>query len=146
MLHHCYRKCCSVVTKNAALEITENAAFLFTVYNYRRIFYRLKSPDFVRKVGGYAPDYPNPVKNGEKFFIQKTLHPALELCFFNLKSFSRLASGLFIFEKMDVENLIAIFERKLTLQRYSDSSIKNYSSSVRSFLQVAESGLINPTN
>jgi hypothetical protein len=32
MLHHCYRKCCSVVTKNAALEITENAAFLFTVY------------------------------------------------------------------------------------------------------------------
>ncbi len=34
MLHHCYRKCCSVVTKNAALEITENAAFLFTVYNF----------------------------------------------------------------------------------------------------------------
>jgi len=26
--------------------------------DYRRIFYRLKSPDFVRKVGGLAPDYP----------------------------------------------------------------------------------------
>ncbi|KUK60548.1 MAG: hypothetical protein XD81_0131 [Bacteroidetes bacterium 38_7] len=38
---------------------------------------------------------------------------------------------------MDIENLIAVFERKLTLQRYSASSIKNYSSSVRSFLQVA---------
>ncbi|PLB86605.1 hypothetical protein C0T31_05000 [Dysgonamonadaceae bacterium] len=32
MLHYCYRKCCSVVTKNAVREITENAAFLFTVY------------------------------------------------------------------------------------------------------------------
>ena len=32
MLHHCYRKCCSVVTKNDALEITENAAFLITVH------------------------------------------------------------------------------------------------------------------
>jgi site-specific recombinase XerD len=39
---------------------------------------------------------------------------------------------------MDIENLIAVFERKLILQRYSDGSIKNYSSSVRSFLQVAE--------
>ena len=26
--------------------------------DYRRIFYLLKSPDFVRKVGGHAPDYP----------------------------------------------------------------------------------------
>ncbi len=26
--------------------------------DYRRIFYHLKLPDFVRKVGGYAPDYP----------------------------------------------------------------------------------------
>ena len=32
ILHHCYRKCCSVATKNAALEITENAAFLITVH------------------------------------------------------------------------------------------------------------------
>ena len=39
---------------------------------------------------------------------------------------------------MDIENLIAVFERKLIFQRYSDGSIKNYSSSVRSFLQVAE--------
>ena len=37
MLHHCYRKCCSVVTKNAALEITENAAFLITVHNKKVI-------------------------------------------------------------------------------------------------------------
>jgi len=27
--------------------------------DYRRIFYLLKSPDFVRKVGGHAPDYPD---------------------------------------------------------------------------------------
>jgi hypothetical protein len=39
---------------------------------------------------------------------------------------------------MDIENLIAVFERKLMLPRYSAGSIKNYSSSVRSFLQVAE--------
>ncbi len=39
---------------------------------------------------------------------------------------------------MDIEYLIAVFERKLTLQGYSDSSVKNYSSSVGSFLQVTE--------
>ncbi len=48
------------------------------------------------------------------------------------------------FEKMDIEYLIAVFERKLTLQRYSDSSVKNYSSSVRSFLQVAEKRFDQP--
>ncbi len=36
MLHHCYQKCCNVVTKNAALEITENAAFLITVHTVPR--------------------------------------------------------------------------------------------------------------
>jgi len=41
-------------------------------------------------------------------------------------------------KQMDIEYLIAVFERKLTLQRYSASSIKNYSSSVRSFLQVGK--------
>ena len=45
---------------------------------------------------------------------------------------------------MDIENLIAVFERKLMLQRYSDGSIKNYSSSVRSFLQVAEKRFDQP--
>jgi site-specific recombinase XerD len=45
---------------------------------------------------------------------------------------------------MDIENLIAVFERKLILQRYSDGSIKNYSSSVRSFLQVAEKRFDQP--
>lgn len=33
--------------------------------DYRRIFYLLKSPDFVRKVGGHAPDYPESVINGK---------------------------------------------------------------------------------
>ena len=45
---------------------------------------------------------------------------------------------------MDIENLIAVFERKLMLQRYSAGSIKNYSSSVRSFLQVAEKRFDQP--
>jgi site-specific recombinase XerD len=45
---------------------------------------------------------------------------------------------------MDIEYLIAVFERKLTLQRYSAGSIKNYSSSVRSFLQVAEKRFDQP--
>ena len=45
---------------------------------------------------------------------------------------------------MDIEYLISVFERKLTLQRYSASSIKNYSSSVRSFLQVAEKWFDQP--
>ncbi len=45
---------------------------------------------------------------------------------------------------MDLENLIAVFERKLTLQRYSAGYIKNYSSSVRSFLQVVEKRFDQP--
>ena len=45
---------------------------------------------------------------------------------------------LLILKKMDIENLIAVFDQKLMLQRYNDGSIKNYSSSVWSFLQVAE--------
>ncbi len=45
---------------------------------------------------------------------------------------------------MDIEYFIAVFERKLTLQRYSDSSVKNYSSSVRSFLQVVEKRFDQP--
>jgi len=47
-------------------------------------------------------------------------------------------------KKMDIEYLIAVFERKLMLQRYSAGSIKNYSSSVRSFLQVAEKRFDQP--
>jgi len=47
-------------------------------------------------------------------------------------------------KKMDIEYLIAVFERKLTLQRYSASSIKNYSSSVKNFLQVAEKRFDQP--
>jgi hypothetical protein len=45
---------------------------------------------------------------------------------------------------MDIENLIGVFERKLSIQRYSTSSIKNYSSVVRSFLQVAEKRFSHP--
>jgi len=47
-------------------------------------------------------------------------------------------------KKMDIEYLISVFERKLMLQRYSAGSIKNYSSSVRSFLQVAEKRFDQP--
>jgi len=47
-------------------------------------------------------------------------------------------------KKMDIENLIAVFERKLMLQKYSAGSIKNYGSSVRSFLQVAEKRFDQP--
>ncbi|HAL64931.1 MAG TPA: hypothetical protein DCP10_05110 [Bacteroidales bacterium] len=45
---------------------------------------------------------------------------------------------------MGIEYLITAFEWKLTLQRYSTGSIKNYSSSVRSFLQVAEKRFDQP--
>jgi integrase/recombinase XerD len=45
---------------------------------------------------------------------------------------------------MDIEYLIAVFERKLTLQRYSAGSVKKYSSSARSFLQVAEKRFDQP--
>jgi site-specific recombinase XerD len=48
------------------------------------------------------------------------------------------------FEKMDIEYLISVFERKLMLQRYSAGSIKNYSSSVKSLLQVAEKRFDQP--
>lgn len=39
---------------------------------------------------------------------------------------------------MDTEGLINEFERKMIIQRYSHSSIQNYKSAVRAFLQVAE--------
>ena len=45
---------------------------------------------------------------------------------------------------MDIENLISVFERKLTLQRYSVNSIKNYNSAVRNFLQMAEKRFHRP--
>jgi hypothetical protein len=51
---------------------------------------------------------------------------------------------LLILKKMDIENLIAVFDQKLMLQRYNDGSIKNYSSSVWSFLQVAEKRFDQP--
>lgn len=39
---------------------------------------------------------------------------------------------------MEIEKLLAEFERKMTIQRYSVSSIQNYASAVNSFLQVAK--------
>ena len=45
---------------------------------------------------------------------------------------------------MEIDNLITFFEQKLMIQRYSTSSIKNYSSSVNSFLQVAAKKFEHP--
>lgn len=45
---------------------------------------------------------------------------------------------------MDIENLIMIFERRLKLQRYSPNSIRNYSSAVKSFLQIAAKKFNDP--
>src|SRR5690554_2963839 len=39
--------------------------------------------------------------------------------------------------KMDTDNLIMIFERRLKLQKYSPNSIKNYCSAVKIFLRIA---------
>lgn len=39
---------------------------------------------------------------------------------------------------MQIEKLLAEFEQKLILQRYSKNSILNYKSAVKSFLQIAE--------
>lgn len=45
---------------------------------------------------------------------------------------------------MDIENLIMIFERRLKHQRYSPNSIRNYSSAVKSFLQIAAKKFNDP--
>ncbi|MGI6048945.1 MAG: site-specific tyrosine recombinase/integron integrase [Petrimonas sp.] len=45
---------------------------------------------------------------------------------------------------MQIENLLADFERKLVLQRYSKNSILNYKSAVKNFLQVAARKFNNP--
>ena len=45
---------------------------------------------------------------------------------------------------MKIDDLIASFEQKLKLQRYSPNSIKNYTSAVRSFLKVALKRFDNP--
>ncbi len=45
---------------------------------------------------------------------------------------------------MDVEALIREFERKLILQRYSTNSIRNYISSVKSFLELARKKFAQP--
>jgi integrase/recombinase XerD len=45
---------------------------------------------------------------------------------------------------MDIDRLIEDFGRKLILQRYSSSSIQNYKSAVRSFLQIAEKRFSHP--
>jgi len=45
---------------------------------------------------------------------------------------------------MDIDNLINKFEQSLKLQRYSPNSIRNYSSAVRSFLQIASQKFNDP--
>lgn len=45
---------------------------------------------------------------------------------------------------MDIEVLLVKFEQKLILQRYSPSSIRNYKSAVKSFLEVAEKKFSHP--
>ncbi len=45
---------------------------------------------------------------------------------------------------MQIEALLAEYERKLVLQRYSKNSILNYKSAVKSFLQVAEKKFSSP--
>ncbi len=46
---------------------------------------------------------------------------------------------------MDIEGLLVKFEQKLILQRYSPSSIRNYKSAVKSFLEVAEKKFSHPS-
>ncbi len=48
------------------------------------------------------------------------------------------------YNKMDIEGLLVKFEQKLILQRYSPSSIRNYKSAVRSFLEIAEKKFSHP--
>ena len=45
---------------------------------------------------------------------------------------------------MDIEKLLIQFEQKLILQRYSPNSIRNYKSSIKSFLEVAEKKFSHP--
>ena len=46
---------------------------------------------------------------------------------------------------MDIEGLLVKFEQKLILQRYSPSSIRNYKSAVKCFLEVAEKKFSHPS-
>lgn len=59
-------------------------SLIFTIYklfswiydkmvDFRRICYLLKSPDFDRKVGGHAPDYPDFIKPDGKITFRVTL-------------------------------------------------------------------------
>lgn len=45
---------------------------------------------------------------------------------------------------MDINALIKEFEQKMHLQRYSENSIRNYSSSVKSFLELAKKKFSHP--
>ena len=45
---------------------------------------------------------------------------------------------------MQFENLLADFEIKLLLQRYSKNSILNYKSAVKNFLKIAARKFNNP--
>ena len=45
---------------------------------------------------------------------------------------------------MQIETLLADYERKLVLQRYSKNTILNYKSALKSFLQIAEQKFCSP--
>lgn len=45
---------------------------------------------------------------------------------------------------MDIGFLLKKFEEKLQLQRYSENSISNYKSAVKSFLEVADKKFPDP--
>lgn len=45
---------------------------------------------------------------------------------------------------MEIKKLLTEFERKMVIQRYSASSIQNYVSAIRNFLQVAEKRFSHP--
>ena len=45
---------------------------------------------------------------------------------------------------MQIKTLLADYERKLVLQRYSKNSILNYKSAVKSFLQITEQKFRSP--
>ena len=48
------------------------------------------------------------------------------------------------YNPMQIETLLADYERKLVLQRYSKNTILNYKSALKSFLQIAEQKFCSP--
>ena len=45
---------------------------------------------------------------------------------------------------MHIDSLLKEFENKMLIQRYSENSIRNYSSTLKSFLELAQKKYTNP--